>query len=189
MSPQRQQTSHDGAGSLEQAVEHVFGRRRDLDEREPAHQRVRHLEQEVLVEDVHGRHDPPTGRHPDRLGVVGRLDAVGHDRQRLALAGALERQDDWLAGQHGEQLAEGAVEVRPVELVDHEPLPGLDRLDEQPGPVDEPLGRGLEATDGLERRPLGGRRGREVAGAQHRLLCPRRRPGRPGWSCPCPAGR
>ena len=151
-------------------MEHVLGRRRDLDEREPAHECVRHLEQEVLVEDVHRRHDPPTRRHPDRLGVLGRLDAVGHDRQGLALAGAFERQHDRLAGQHGEQLAEGAVEVRPVELVDHEPLTGLDRLDEQARTVDEPLGCGLEATDGLERRPLGGRRGREVAGAEHRLF-------------------
>ena len=45
----------------------------------------------------------------------------GTSESGLRLAGALERQHDGLARQHGEQLAEGAVEVRPVELVDHEP--------------------------------------------------------------------
>ena len=43
---------------------------------------------------------------------------------------ALERQHDGLARQHGEELAEGAVEVGAVQLVDHEPAAALDGLDE-----------------------------------------------------------
>ncbi len=113
----------------------------DLDEGEAAHERVRHVEQQVLVEHVHRGDDPPARRDPDDVGVLGRLDAVGHERERLGLAGPLERQHDRLARQDGEELAEGAVEVRPVELVDHEPAAGLDRLDEQAGPEDEALGR------------------------------------------------
>ena len=68
------------------------------------------------------------------VGVLGRLDAGGHERDGPVLALALERQHDGRAGQHGEELAEGAVEVRAVELVDDEPAAGLDGLDEQAGP-------------------------------------------------------
>jgi hypothetical protein len=42
------------------------------------------------------------------------------------------------APRDGEQLAEGPVEVRAVELVDDEPPPGLDGLDEEAGSEDEP---------------------------------------------------
>ena len=79
---------------------------------------------------------------------------LGHDRDRVGLALALERQHHGRAGQHGEELAEGPVEVRAVQLVDHEPAAALDGVDEQAGAVDQAVGRRLQAADGLERRPL-----------------------------------
>ena len=58
--------------------------------------------------------------------------AFGHESERLIRAGlgSVIGQHDRLAGQHREQLAERAVEVRAVELVDHEPLVRPDRLEE-----------------------------------------------------------
>ena len=107
-----------------------------------------------------------------RMGSVpgGTSTPGGTMRDRVGGAPTLERQHHGLAGQHGEQLAEGAVEVGPVQLVDHEPLAALDGVDEHARPEDEALEGGLEAADGLERRPLGGGRGRQVAGAHHRPL-------------------
>ena len=172
---QGQEPLDDLAVALEQLLVGPLGRGRHLDEREAPHQGVRHVEQEVLVERVHRGDDPPRRREPDRIGVAGGLDPVGHEGDRLDLAAAPEGQHDRGAGQDGEQLAEGPVEVGPVELVDDEPLAGLDRLDEEAGPEDQALGGGLQAADRLERRPLG-RGGRRLGpGAEHGgapQLCP-----------------
>ena len=88
----------------------------------------------------------------------------------MAVAPTLERQHDGLSGEHGEELSEGTVEVGAVELVDHEPLAALDGVHEHARPEDEPFEGRLEPADGLERRPLGGGGGRQVAGAHHRAL-------------------
>ena len=71
-----------------------------------------------------------------------------------------------MSRQHREQLAEGAVEICPVQLVDHEPAAGLDRLDEHAGTEYQAFERRLQATDRLEGRPFGGRGRRQVAGAE-----------------------
>ena len=105
--------------------------------------------------------------HPDRVGVLGRVDPVRHDAHRYHLAGSPVGQHHRRAGQHREELAERTVEVRPVHLVDHQPLAALDRLDEQSGPEDQTFRSRLESADGLEGRPLRGGGGRLVAGAQH----------------------
>ena len=99
----------------------------------------------------------------------GRIDAGGHQRDGVLAALALEGQHHGRAGEHREELTERPVEVRSVELVDDEPAARLDGVDEQAGPVDQAVGRGLEAADGLEGRPLAGGRGGQVAGAEHRL--------------------
>ncbi|MEZ5134743.1 MAG: hypothetical protein R2699_06715 [Acidimicrobiales bacterium] len=65
--------------------------------------------------------------------VFRRLDAGRHDRDRQGLALALEGQHDGRAGQHGEQLAERSVEVRSVELVDHQPAPDSMASTKSPG--------------------------------------------------------
>jgi len=106
-------------------------------------------------------------READRVGVIRRFDPGRHQRDRLHATPSLEGEHHGLPRQHGEQLSEGSVEVRSVQLVDHEPTAALDGVDEHAGPEDEALGRGLEATDGLEGGPLGGGGRREVAGAQH----------------------
>jgi len=167
---QGQQLPDDVTRAFQQLVVRLVRRAGDLHEREAPHQRIGHLEEQVLVEHVHGGQDPPGGGEADGVGVLGRVDARRHEGDGLDATAPLEGQHHGLPGQHGEELTEGAIEVGAVELVDHEPTTGLDGVDEHAGPKDQTFGGGLEAADRLEGGPLGGGRGGEVAGAEHRSL-------------------
>ena len=118
---------------LDQGVEHAGAWRCNLDEREAAHQRERHLEQQRLVEDVHRRQHSPRLRDLEHVSVGKRArHAFGNEHERLAGAGlgSVIGQHDGLTGEDREELAERAVEVRAIQLVNHQPLVRPDRLEE-----------------------------------------------------------
>ena len=100
--------------------------------------------------------------------------AFGHEHERLTGAGVgpVIGQHDGLPGEDREKLAECAVEVRAVQLVDHEPLVRSDRLEEMPFFEVERVRPGrAEAADRLVGGPVRGRGGQDVAVALACVAC------------------
>ncbi len=145
----------------------------DGDEGEPPREGERQAEQVRPVIRVHGGDQPPTGVH-DVLVAAPRPGGDPPGRPRLRGGQDAQRghahpvgEVDPLAREYGEELAEGLVDLGPVDLIDDQPVTQAHRAEEQARPELQPLpARGDVPADRIERGPIGGGRRAGVAGGE-----------------------